>query len=66
MRDDTCAGCASPAPTVRTAGSLADMGWRMVVTRGPDSSMSVDWHCPECWQRRTGWASLKTPRPPPR
>jgi hypothetical protein len=65
MHDDACAGCASPAPKVRTAGTLADLGWRMVTTRRPDHSISVDWHCPDCWRRRTGLIPLRTPRPPP-
>jgi hypothetical protein len=60
---EKCSKCQAPAPDVRSAGTLAGLGWRMVLTQGPPNrAMPVAWLCPECAERETGSAPLSSGR----
>ena len=59
MPGETCSVCGAPAPEVRTAGTLAVHGWRMVITPPtPERSAQVHWFCRECFERRSGSSPL--------
>jgi hypothetical protein len=63
MSRDSCSRCDAKAPGVRTAGTLADLGWRMVVNpKATDPLESLVWLCPACAERQTGSAPLSRPK----
>jgi len=58
-----CSGCGATAPPVRTAGTLAGHGWRIIPgAGGPKQPATLVWLCPECATRDTGSAPLSNRR----
>jgi hypothetical protein len=56
---DACSKCDAPAPKVKTAGTMADLGWRMqMIPATGDRPMRVEWLCPQCGEKAAGSAPL--------
>jgi hypothetical protein len=58
-----CSYCGVPAPTAKSAGTLANKGWRIEQFRDERGEPSARWICAACYERKTGSAPLQKREP---
>jgi len=56
-----CAICGALAPKVRSAATLAAVGWRIDSSEDEHGQPRFRWLCAQCFQKRTGVAPLRRP-----
>jgi hypothetical protein len=62
--DQRCFDCNRPSPPVHSKKTLlsASHGWRLTRVQNRDGSLTLQWRCPTCWNRRK--QSLAAPAAP--